>query len=204
MEMWNSAESLRSLSNLLMWAALFFAILAAMATGVRYYVDSRAGELSSHAQIEREATLKSQVEVAQREQKEAREKLSKLENNVKGRHLTLKQSDALTTMARQVCHSLSTINVTAANSNHEAQVYGTEIVKALKAGGCEADLALPIPGLTPDVVGVHIGVRDPKNLPSGATELSKMLTEIGVKFSISPIKPTFFPSDSFVLVIGAK
>jgi hypothetical protein len=204
MEMWNSVESLRSLSNLLMWAALFFAILAAMATGVRYYVDSRAGELSSRAQIEREATLKSQVEVAQREQKEAREKLSKLEKNVKGRHLTLKQSDALTTMARQVCHSLSTINVTAANSNHEAQVYETEIVKALKAGGCEADLALPIPGLTHDVVGVHIGVRDPKNLPSGATELSKMLTEIGVKFSISPIKPDFFPSDSFVLVIGAK
>jgi hypothetical protein len=85
-----------------------------------------------------------------------------------------------------------------------AQVYGTEIVKALKAGGCEADLALPIPGLTPDVVGVHIGARDPQNLPSGAIELSKMLTEIGVKFSISPIKPDFFKGDSFVLVIGAK
>jgi hypothetical protein len=204
MEMWNSVESLRWLSNLLMWAALFFAILAAMATGVRYYVDSRAGELSSRAQLEREATLKSQVEVAQREQKEAREKLSKLEKNVKGRHLTLKQSDSLTTMARQVCHSLSTINVTAANSNHEAQLYGTEIVKALKAGGCDADLALPIPGLTPDVIGVHIGVRDPKNLPPEAIELSKMLTEIGVKFSISPIKPDFFPNVSFVLVIGAK
>lgn len=204
MEMWNSVESLRSLSNLLMWVALFFAILVAMVTGVRYYVDSRAGELSSRAQLEREATLKSQVKVAQREQKEAREKLSKLEKNVKGRHLTLKQSDTLTNMARKVCHSPSTINVTAANSNHEAQVYGTEIVKALKAGGCEADLALPIPGLRPDVIGVHIGVRDPKNLPSGVIELSKMLTEIGVRFSITPIKPDFFSGDSFVLVIGTK
>ena len=204
MELWNNIESLRTLSNLLIWAALSFAILAAMATGVGYYVDRRAGELSSNAQLKREATLKSQVEVAQREQKEAYEKISNLEKNVKGRHLNLKQTGTLTTMARQVCHSLSKINVTAAGSNHEAQVYGTEIVKALKAGGCEADLALPIPGLTPDVVGVHIGVRDSQNLPSEAIELSKMLTEIGVKFSISPIKPDFFTSESFVLVIGAK
>ena len=145
-----------------MWAAAIFAILAAMATGVRYYVDRRAGELSSQAQREREATLKLQVEAAQREQQEAREKLSKIEQNVKGRHLTSEQSAALAAMARQVCHSLPTVNVTAANSNHEAQVYGTEFVKALKGGGCVADLALPIPGLTPDVVGIHIGVRDPK------------------------------------------
>jgi hypothetical protein len=204
MDMWNSVESLRSLSNLLMWAALVFAILAAMATGVRYYVDSRAGDLSTRAQLEREATLKSQVEAAQRQQKEAREKLSKLEKNAKGRHLTSKQSDALTTIARQVCHSLSAIKVTAANSNLEAQVYGAEIVKALNAGGCHADLALPTPGLTPDVVGVHIGVRDPKNLPLEAIELSKMLSEIGLRFSISPIKADFFPNVSFVLVIGSK
>jgi len=204
MEMWSSVESLRSLSNVLMWAAVIFAILAAVATGARYYVDRRASELSSHAQQEHEASLKLQVEAAQSDQREAREKLAKIEQDVKGRHLNSKQSAALAAMAVKVCHSLPKVNVTAANSNHEAQVYGTEFVKALKSGGCAADLSLPIPGLTPDVVGIHIGVRDPKNIPPGAIELSKMLMDIGVKFSVSPIKPDFFSGVSFVLVIGAK
>ncbi len=65
-------------------------------------------------------------------------------------------------------------------------------------------MSLPIPGLTPDVIGIHIGVRDPRNVPSEAIELSKILTEIGVEYSVSPIKPDFFPGVSFVLVIGAK
>lgn len=204
MEMWSSVESLRSFSNVLMWSAVIFAILVAVATGARYYVDRRASELSSNAQQEREASLKLQVAAAQNDQLEAREKLAKIEQNVKGRHLASKQSDALAAMALKVCHSLPKVNVTAANSNHEAQVYGTEFVKALKSGGCAADLSLPIPGLTPDVVGIHIGVRDPQNIHPGAIELSKMLTNIGVKFSVSPIKSDFFPGDSFVLVIGGK
>ncbi len=202
--MWSSVESLRSLSNVLMWSAVIFAILAAVATGARYHVDLRASELSSHAQQEREASLKLQVAAAQSDQREAREKLAKIEQTVKGRHLTSKQSAELAAMALKVCNSLHKVNVTAANSNHEAQIYGTEFVKAFKSGGCVADLSLPIPGLTPDVVGIHIGVRDPQNIPSGAIELSKMLTGIGVMFSVSPIKPDFFPDVSFVLVIGAK
>jgi hypothetical protein len=215
MEMWNSIESLRSLSHSLMWGAVIFAVLAAVTTGVRYYVDRRAGELSSHAlrvdaerkeqsQREREAALQLQVEAAQREQHEASEKLTKMEHNVKGRHLTSEQSATLTAMAKQVCHSLSMVNVTAANSNHEAQMYATEFVKVLKGAGCVADLALPIPGLTPDVVGIHIGVRDPKNLAPGAVELSKMLRGIGIKFFVTQIKPDFFPDVPFVLVVGAK
>jgi hypothetical protein len=215
MEMWNSIESLRSLSHSLMWATAIFAVFAAVTTGVRYYVDRRAGELSSYAQKvdteqkeqsqrEREAALKLQVEAAQREQQEAREKLSKLEQNVKGRHLTAEQSASLTAMAKHACHSFPMVNVTAANSNHEAQLYATEFVKALKGAGCAADLALPIPGLTPDVVGIHIGVRDPKNIATGANELSKILSGIGINFSISPIKPDFFPEASFVLIVGAK
>ena len=215
MEMWNSIESLRSLSHSLMWAAVFFGIFAALTTGIRYYVDRRAGELSSHAQKvdadqkeqsqrEREAALKLQVETAQREQQEAREKLSKIEQSVKGRHLTSEQSASLTAMAKQVCHSLPMVNVTAANSNHEAQLYAAEFVKALKGAGCAADLALPIPGLTPDVVGIHIGVRDTQNIATGAYELSKILRGIGINFSVSPIKPDFFSEASFVLVVGAK
>ena len=204
MEMWNSIDRLKSLSHTLMWATAILAIFAALATGIRYYVDRRASELSSQVQREREAESKLQVEVAQREQQEARDKLSKIEQNVKGRHLSSDQSVELTAMARKACHLLPMVNVTAANSNHEAQVYATDFVKALKAAGCASDLALPIPGLTPDVIGIHIGVRDTKNISPAGIELSKMLSGIGVQFGISPIKPDFFPEAQFVLVIGAK
>ncbi|HEV2054974.1 MAG TPA: hypothetical protein VGV06_07365 [Methylomirabilota bacterium] len=204
MEMWNSIDSLKSLSHTLLWATIIFAIFVPLATGIRYYVDRRASELSSKVQLEREAELKLQLDAAQREQQEAREKLSKIEQNVKGRHLSSEQSAALTVMARKSCHSLPMVHVTAANSNHEAQVYATDFVKALKAAGCASDLALPIPGLTPDVIGVHIGVRDTKNISPAAIELSKILSGIGVQFGTSPIKPDFFPEAQFVLVIGGK
>ena len=215
MEMWNSIDNLRALSHGLMWASAIFAILAALSTGVRYYVDHRAGELSSQAQKasaeikdqsqrEREAALTKQLEAAKREQQEASAKLSTLEQKMKGRHLSSEQSSTLTSMARKACTSLPMVNVTAANSNNEAQVYAAEFVKIFKAAGCASDLSLPIPGLTPDVIGIHIGVRDPQNLSQGAIELSKMLSSIGIQFSISPLKPDFFSDVPFVLVIGGK
>lgn len=213
--MWNSIDNLRALSHGLMWASVIFAIFAALATGVRFYVDSRAEELSSQAQRasaeikeqsqrELEAALTKQVEVAKHEQQEATAKLSTLEQKVKGRHLSPEQGFALTSMARKACTSLPMVNVTAANSNNEAQIYATEFVKILKAAGCASDLSLPIPGLTPDVIGIHIGVRDPQNLSHGAIELSKILSSIGIQFSISPLKPDFFSHAPFVLIIGAK
>ena len=215
MEMWNSIDNLRALSHGLMWASAILAIFAAIATGVRFYVDRRAGELSSQAQrvsteikeqsqSEREAVLTKQLEAAKREQQEASTKLSTLEQKMKRRHLSPEQSSTLASMARKACTSLPMVNVTAANSNNEAQVYATEFVKILKAAGCASDLSLPIPGLTPDVIGIHIGVRDPQNLSPGAIELSKMLSSSGIQFSISPLKPDFFPDAPFVLVIGAK
>lgn len=213
--MWSDIDTLKSLSHGLMWATAIFAVLAASTTGIRYYVDRRVSEFTSiarnaeselkeKAQSEREAALQAKVETAEREQREASEKLAKLEQNVKGRHLTSEQSATLTAMAKQVCRSLSMVNVTAANSNHEAQVFATEFVKALKSAGCAADLALPIPGLTPDVVGIHIGVRDPQNPAPGAVELSKLLNGIGIKFFLTAIKSDFFSDASFVLVVGGK
>ncbi len=204
MEMWNSIDSLKSLSHTLMWATAIFAIFAASATGIRFYVDRRTSELSSQVQREREAELKLQVDAAQHEQQEARNKLLKIEQAVISRHLSSEQNATLTKMARKSCHLLTMVNVTAANSNHEAQVYATDFVKALKAAGCTADLALPIPGLTPDVIGIHIGVRDTKNNSPAAIELSKILSRIGIQFGVSPMKPDFFPEAQFVLVVGAK
>jgi hypothetical protein len=120
------------------------------------------------------------------------------------RRLTQSQIIALETSARIVCPSLPPIRVTAANGNQEAQRYALDFVSALRAGECKADLALPIPGLTADVTGVLIGVRDQNNLDSAAQALKGILSAGGIPFSVAPMKADFFPGEKSVLVIGAR
>jgi hypothetical protein len=63
-------------------------------------------------------------------------------------------------LAQQLCPKINKFSVTAANGNQEAQAYAADFVKVFTAAGCNADLQLPNPGLTPDVEGVKIGVRN--------------------------------------------
>jgi len=199
----------------LMWASAILAILAALSTGLRYYIDRRAGELSSSAQkvaafeqqqeqLGREAALKKQVEDAKREQEAAAAKLLAVEAMARVRRLTPEQREQLTSSARQMSSTIPKIEVTAANSNQEAQAYALDFVKSLQAAGCPSDLSLPVPGLTPDVTGIHIAVRDVGAIPVGATELAKLLSELQIPFSFSSMKPDFFPGSPFILVVGAK
>ena len=75
------------------------------------------------------------------------------------------------------------INVTASNENQEAQRYAHDFIQALRGGGCKADLALPIPGLTPDVSGVRIAVRDINIIDPSAIALGKILSDAGLSFA---------------------
>jgi len=100
--------------------------------------------------------------------------------------------------------TLPLINVTASNGDQEAQRYAYDFVEALRSGGCRSDLALPIPGLTPDVSGIHIAVRDFNNIDSSARALGKILSDAGLSFSLNPMKPDFVSAETFVLAIGAK
>ena len=109
-------ESLKTLSQNLMWAALVSTIASAILTAGfmswRYFVDRRITELSSQAQIaaaevkdkihlEHLEALKTQLEIAKREQKEASIKFSQMEESVEPRHLTSQQSAILKMMAHQ-------------------------------------------------------------------------------------------------------
>jgi hypothetical protein len=126
-------------------------------------------------------------------------------NNIDtSRRLTLQQIAAMKSAAQSVCATLPMINVTASNGNQEAQRYAYDFIESLKGGGCKADLALPIPGLTPDVSGVRIAVRDYKNIDPAARTLGKILSDTGIPFVVNPMKPDFFPDSTFVLVIGSK
>jgi hypothetical protein len=74
------------------------------------------------------------------------------------RHLSTDEMSKLNKAANKRCPLA--IPVTAANANQEAQAYGWEFVNAFKGAGCNSDLALPIPGLTPNVQGLYVGVHD--------------------------------------------
>jgi hypothetical protein len=120
------------------------------------------------------------------------------------RRLSQQQIAAIKSSGQTICATLPLINVTTSNGNQEAQRYAYDLIEALRGGGCKADLTLPTPGLTPDVSGIHVAVRDYNNIDSSAKELGKILSGAGVSFSFNPMKPDFLPAEVFVLVIGAK
>jgi hypothetical protein len=107
------------------------------------------------------------------------------------------------TTESSICPTMPHIDVTAANANQEAQRYAMDFVKALKSRGCDADLSLPIPDLTPDVENIHIVVRNLSHIDANVQKLGSILNAAQIKFTINPAKPDFFPNSQFVLVVGA-
>ena len=138
------------------------------------------------------------------EAREARTKITALELMTKSRRLSAEQSATLAKMALVIASTIGRVDVTAANGNGEAQEYAMDFVRSFREAGWQSDLALPIPGLMPDVKGIHIAIRGVDKMPIEAVEVSKMLTTIGASFTVSLMKPDFFPGSSFVLVIGGK
>ena len=132
--------------------------------------------------------------------KEGKHEISQLQP----RALSSSKISKLTPAAPEFCKVTKSILVTAANGNHEAQSYAMEFVKLFKTSGCESDLSLPIPGLRPDVTGIHIGVRNRRNIPEGASSLSRILSNAGIQCNISQMSESFFPQASFILIVGAK
>jgi len=109
---------------------------------------------------------------------------------------------------RSRCETMPVINVTAATSNLEAQVYGADFVKAFRLAGCKSDLALPTPGLRPEIGGIIIGVRpaiqNVSQLHDAPKAAAGALNAAHIEFSFSPMEDSFFPSEEFVLVIGRQ
>jgi hypothetical protein len=106
--------------------------------------------------------------------------------------------------AKNLCHTLTRAPITAANSNQEAQTFALDFVRVFKSAGCTSDLELPIPGVTPDVQGIKIGVRNLKAIPSEVAMTAKIFSAGGIQYQISPLTAEFFPNDPFVIVVGAK
>lgn len=120
------------------------------------------------------------------------------------RRLSSEETAKMLVVARQFCSEIKRIPITAANGNQEAQAYALDFVNVFKDGGCTSDLELPIPGLTPDVQGVRIGVRSLVDIPAQVRLIDKILAVGGISYQVNPLTSEFFPGEPFVLIIGAK
>jgi hypothetical protein len=125
------------------------------------------------------------------------------------RHLRPEQQAALAETMKPACRvTIKHVNATAAQSDHEAQAYALEFVGELRSAGCTADLAVPTPGLRPDITAVHIGIRksvtDDAQIPTSAKVLGAALKAAEVPYTFEKMEDDFFPEEQFVLVIGSN
>jgi hypothetical protein len=120
------------------------------------------------------------------------------------RRLLPKDAARMLDVARQFCSKIKRVPVTAANGDQEAQAYASDFVKLFVDAGCTSDLQLPIPGLTPDVEGVRIGVRNLTDIPAEVGLIDKMFLAGGIRYQVNPLTADFFPDEAFVLIIGVK
>jgi len=162
-------------NQLFLWASVIFAVLAAVSTGLAI-ITGNAISIRDTAKI----------------------------SELQPRLLHPEQASKMNAIARQLCPRIKRIPVTAANSNQEALAYGMSVVKIFKQAGCTSDLMMPIPGLTPDVEGVRVGVRSVASIPEEVQMIGQILSAGDIPYSVTPLTPEFFPDEPFVLIIGAK
>jgi hypothetical protein len=189
-----------------MTLAILAACLTALSIGISYYLTNRShwrklilviggigialSMLQAYLSRQRTTTLETQIAEAKA--------------LAKARRLSSQSAATMFSAARQFCPQIKRIPVTAANGNQEAQAYASDFVKVFRDAGCESDLQLPIPGLTPDVQDLFIGVRTLTAIPSEVGLIDKVLMAGEIKYEVRPLTPDFFPNEPFVFIVGAK
>jgi hypothetical protein len=164
---------------------------------------AKANAEAARANQAAEALRQSNLKLEAAAEHERAERL-KLEEKVAPRTLSNDQVTAIRARANVVCPQIGRVPVTAAQSNNEAQRFGSEFVQIFKDAGCASDLALPIPGLEPTVMGIHIGVRDIRHIPEQARLLGTVLDAGQVPYDYAPAAPDFFTGEQWVLIVGGK
>jgi hypothetical protein len=183
-------ESLDAWFRILTFLAIGLPILGAIMGGIcgwgAFAVSNRISDLQAIA-----------LKLAQDMAAEAKE-------IAKHRRLSPEIATKMLPVARQFCRQIKRVPVTASNGNQEAQAYASDFVRFFKSAGCESELQLPIPGLTPDVQGLNIGVRTLANVPIEVGLIENVLAAGGIRYEVHPVTPDFFPNEPFVFVVGAK
>lgn len=170
--MWNSSEGLRALSQLLIWMAFSFAILAAAATLGRYFVDRRWNELKAAERAIQEASLRTQV-------KDADEKARSAE--AKAREAQARAGDAET---RAVSAAEKADQAHALANRHQPQplapAVGAAVVGQLRAWAKKETGPLDLVIVGGDDPGVNHAVRTLAQLLREGGVLIGNVTNIGM------------------------
>jgi hypothetical protein len=213
--MWDNSDTLRGLSHTLMWASAILAIMAAVATGVRYYVDRRIGELSAQAraveerirdqaQSESEAELRSELQVADLRLKESEElaraaerTADELKKGAAPRRLTAPQRDtilkAVTPYAGQSCL------VVFVNGEPDAERFAQDFAEVLQQAHWTRTGEVKCINFTKDPIGVEVTLNIEymeKHLapPAAAEAIATALVEAGLAqdttLFVNPQTPT--------------
>lgn len=188
MNIWNNIDTLRTLSHALMWVAVVFAIVVAMATGFRYYVDRRVGELAAAArtieerkkdatQAEREAELHAQLQTTEIKLQESTKKLTALEEQARPRVLTDTQRGQLITFLQGKLKGRVVIK--AGVTAPDARAYAEELRGVLVQEGWTVRIDNAM-FAGPNTVGVWITVKDADKAPIAAGLLQNALKAAGI------------------------
>ncbi len=191
MSIWNSIDSLRHLSLVLMWAAALLAVAAAGVTWLRYYVDRRVSELSSQAQRLGEEEGRRRQEAAEGELRDLRAE----EQESRKRH-ELAEEELASLRVKSAPRSLSSDEKKAMSAFLTSKPKGSVVIKdsvnASDARGYADEIAavLTHAGWTVkidnaifagrDTVGVWVTVKDPKKAPPAAGLLQNALKAAGI------------------------
>ena len=186
--MWNSIEALRTLSHALIWAAGLLAILAAMATGLRYYVDRRVSDLATAARVmeeqqrdtrqaEREVELRGQLRATELKLQDSTKKVTALEEQARPRALTDSQRNQLVVFLRDKPKGRVVIKASA--TAPDARGYAEEVRDVLAQEGWTVRIDNAI-FAGPNSGGVWITDKDPNKAPTTAGLLQNALKAVGI------------------------
>lgn len=201
MKMWDNSEALRGLSHGLMWASATLAVLAAVATGVRYYVDRRVGELSAAARLVeqksrdlaeagREAKLQEELRAAdlrlqesERLARSAEQTADELRKGAAPRRLSPSQGEAILAAIKQYAGQSCT--VVFVNGAPDAEGFARDFADILEQAAWKRSGDVDSNNFSKDPIGVQVTLNIAymeKRLapPAGATALAAVLVEVGL------------------------
>lgn len=194
MGFWNSAETLRQVSLVLMWSTVVFAVLAAGSTGLRFYVDRRVGELSSRSQ-------KAQDEESQRRIAASEAEVAALK--VKNEPRTLPPASRTALLAFLQGKPAANVIIKASINATDARALADQIAAVLKSAGwtVRVDSAM---FTGPDTTGLWMVVKDSASAPAGAGLLQAALKSVGLD-ARGQIDPSLDPlPGDFWLCVGNR
>ena len=199
--MWDNGDALRSLAHGLMLASIVLAVMAAMATGFRYYIDRRVTELATaarvaeersrdQAQTRREAALRSELKAADARLKEseevaraARRTADQLKNESAPRRLTATQRDMIfKAIAPYPGQSCSVLFV---NGEPDAERFALDFAEVLQRARWTRGGEVQGNNFSKNPIGVEVslnsGYMDRRMAPPAAAKaLADSLLEVGL------------------------